>query len=50
MSARTVASHCRPKKVLVGVDFGDASVLGACDRPVVCMPPFEDESETDHDH
>jgi hypothetical protein len=50
MTARTVTWHCPPKTVLVGVDFGDASVLGACDRPVVFMPPFEDESETDHDH
>jgi nucleotide-binding universal stress UspA family protein len=32
--------------------FPDAvtKVLGACDRPVLFMPPFGDESETDHDH
>jgi hypothetical protein len=49
MSGRTVAWHCRPKTVLVGVDLGDAAVLGARDRPFLSMPQFEDESEIDHD-
>jgi len=33
-----------------GVPDAVTKVLGTCNRPVLFMPPFGDESETDHDH
>ena len=50
MRARTVLWHCRPQTVVVGVDVGGASALGARARPVACMPLFADESELYHDY
>ena len=49
MTAWTVTWPCPAKTVLVGRDFGDASVPGACDPPGLSVPPFGDESETHHD-
>lgn len=35
---------------VMGLPGAVSKVLGACNRPVLFMPAFEDESETDHDH